>query len=161
MQLFHCCLTWKPSQRAPLPGMQRSITQTTDGQIRAPIRKLGSKSLINIHAMPRHLPWIHQATAESISVRKYLVGKCLMRHMLLNAEVRNAHIEMQRSSHAYGRQIGRAMAARLPAVQIGEACDATHMGDASGMNHGRSDVINQLLADQSLAVEDGVEYFTH
>ncbi|MNY50727.1 hypothetical protein D3C86_1862550 [compost metagenome] len=39
--------------------------------------------------------------------------------------------------------------------------DAPHMGDAARVHDGGADVVDQLLADQRLAVPDRVEDFPH
>src|SRR5258707_5492257 len=67
---------------------------------------------------------------------------------------------MQSGGHAYGAHIGGAVTTGADLVQLGKAGDFSQMGNSCGVHHGGADVIDQLLLNELLAIEDGVEDFT-
>ena len=84
-----------------------------------------------------------------------------MRHQFLDAEVGHPQAEVHRRGHAHRRKISGAVAAGAHLVQRGKVCYAAQVGDAAGMHHGGTDVVDELLADQVLAVVDRVEHLAH
>ncbi len=101
---------------------------------------------------------MHEAVPERVLVRKHLVGLVGVRHVLLDAEVVDAQVEVQRRGHAHRAQIGGAMAARAHLVQLGQRGDLPQVGDASGVDDRRPHVVDELLLNELLAIEDRVEH---
>ena len=81
-----------------------------------------------------------------------------MPHVLLNAEIMNAQVEVQRSGHADRTQIGRAMRSGLHLMHLRKVRDLAEVCDAAGVDDRRSDVVDQLLLHQLLTVENRVEH---
>ena len=65
---------------------------------------------------------------------------------------------MQGRGQADRRQVGGAVRAAAHVVQGGQVEDAAQVGDAAGVRHRAADVVDELLADQPLAVPDRVEH---
>jgi len=53
------------------------------------------------------------------------------------------------------------MRSRANLVHLGQAGNFSQMGNTSRVHHRRANVVNQLLLDQSLAVENRIEYLPH
>ena len=99
---------------------------------------------------PGAVPGMQVAVVEPVGVREHRVGLRRVAHVFLDAEVGHPHVEVQRRAHAHRRQVGRAVGAGAHLVELGEVRDAAQMGDAAGVDDGRADVVDQLLADQLL-----------
>ena len=104
---------------------------------------------------------MQRARVQLVSVREDAVGLGGVGHVLLNAEVVHGQIEVQRRRHADRRQIGRAMRAGPHVVQLGEVRDPPQVRDPARVHDRRADVIDELLADQLLAVVDRREHLAH
>ena len=110
---------------------------------------------------PRPGHFVHDQVAVFVAVvvREDLVGQRRVRHQFLDAEVGHPQPEVHGRGHAHRRQVGRAVEAGAHLVHRREVGDAAHVRDAAGVHDGRADVVDQLLADQVLAVPDRVEDF--
>ena len=87
-------------------------------------------------------------------MRKHFVGLRRVAHVLLDAEIVHADVEMQSGAHADGAEIGGAVGAGSNLIDFGEARDFLQMRDAAGVNDCRSNVVDELLFDELLAIED-------
>ena len=65
------------------------------------------------------------------------VGLGRVRHVLLDAEVVHAQVEVQRRGHADRAQVGGAVAAGAHVVQLGQRRDLAQVRDAAGVHDGR------------------------
>ena len=84
-----------------------------------------------------------------------------MLHVLLNAEVVYAEIEVQRCPHADGTQVGGPMGPGSNLVHFRKVRNPAQMRDSSRMHDRGADVIDQLLLYALLAIIDSVENFAH
>jgi len=78
-------------------------------------------------------------------------------HVLLDAEVGDGDVEVQRGGEADGREIVGTVGAAADVVEIGELEDAPEVGDPTGVDDVGADEVDELLGDELLAVPDGVE----
>src|SRR5205085_3525996 len=89
------------------------------------------------------------------------VGLLRVAHVFLQPEIGHRKIEMQGRGHAHRRQVRRSVAAGLYIVEVGEHRDAAQMTYPARVRDARSDVVDELLLDELLAVPDAVEHFPH
>ena len=139
--------------------MHSPIEFAIDWQVRPPIGILGRQSLIKIDAEAWGIARMHHSAGKSIGMREDAVGLLRVAHILLDAKIRNAQVEMQRRSHANRTQIGCAVRSRPDLIQLGQAGDFPQMRHSSRVHNGGPNVIDQLLLDKLLAIINGVEYF--
>src|SRR5688572_29347110 len=111
--------------------------------------------------MTRALAAEQAPVAENIVVRKHLQRFLRVVHVLLNAEVRHPRVEVERRSHANGRQVRCAMEAGAHLMKRGEVRDTPHVRDAACMNDGRADEVDELLLNELFAIPDGIEHLTY
>ena len=90
-------------------------------------------------------------------MREYGVGFRSVRHVLLNAEVMDRQIEMQRGRHAHRRKIRCAMATGADMKESRKIGDLLQMSQTAAMHHGHPDVVDPLLANQLLRIPDGIQ----
>ena len=62
-----------------------------------------------------------------------LVGRVAVAHVLLDAEVRDADVDVQRGGHGDRREVGGAVGAGADVVQVRQVEDAAQVGDAAGV----------------------------
>ncbi|ABA53425.1 hypothetical protein BURPS1710b_A0511 [Burkholderia pseudomallei 1710b] len=141
--------------RSPVP--HRAVAQAGDGQVGALVRIVRGERLVDVDAEAGHVVHHEIAVVEAIVVREHLVGQRRVRHQLLDAEVRRPQSEVHRGRHAHGRQVGRAVKARADLVHRRVIGDAAHVRDAARVHDRRADVVDQLIADQVLAIPDRIE----
>src|SRR5437879_13056100 len=82
-----------------------------------------------------------------------------MAHVLLNSEIVNAEIKMERRRHAHRAEIRGAVRSCSNVVHLGKAGDFSQVGNTSSVHDGRANVIDKLLLNQLLAIVDAFEYF--
>ena len=85
---------------------------------------------------------MHEAVGEGVGVGEDFVGESGVGHVLLDAEVGDAEIKVEGGAHADGGEIGGAVAAGFDVVEVGEAGDAAHVGDAAGVDDSGADVVD-------------------
>ena len=120
---------------------------------------LGCEFLVDVDANSGLISGMHEAVLEEIGVGKDLVGLRRVRNVFLDSEVVDAEIEMKGSAHADWAEVGRAMTAGAHLVKLREVSNLSQVRDAASVNNGGSDVVDQLLLYELLAIEDRVEYF--
>src|SRR5215472_17417602 len=98
-------LTTEDGIRFALPIMHGSIELTVHRQVGSLIRELPSQLLVNLDSQSRLFPGMHPSILEVVGVRENLVGFRSVSHVLLDAEVLHAQIEMQCRRHAHRTQI--------------------------------------------------------
>jgi hypothetical protein len=80
-------------------------------------------------------------------------------HVLLDAEVVDGEAEVQGCGHGHGGEIGRAVEAGADMVEGGEVGGLLEVGDAAAVDDGHAEVVDPLVADEVVAIPDGVEDF--
>jgi Gylcosyl hydrolase family 115 C-terminal domain len=76
--------------------VQCAVQKAVDGQV-SPLIGVGrSQFFVEIDAQTGRFAGMHIAVLKSISVRKYSVGLCRVRHVFLNAKVMDTQIEVKR-----------------------------------------------------------------
>ena len=68
---------------------------------------------------------------------------------------------MERRGHAHRGKVRYAMAAGSHVEKLGQVRDLSQVADAAGMNHRRTDVVDELFLDELLAVVNRIEDLTH
>src|SRR5207342_898211 len=82
-------------------------------------------------------------------------------HAFLNAEVVDAEVEVQRGRHTHGAEIGGAVRSGPHVMQLGQVRDLPEMTDATGPDHRRADVVDELFLNQEMAILNDIEDFAH
>jgi hypothetical protein len=80
-------------------------------------------------------------------------------HEFLNPKIMDAQIKMQSGRHAYRTHVRRAVASSPHLVQFGQTGNLSQVRNSSRMHNRGPDVIDELLLDQLLAIENGIENF--
>ena len=111
--------------------------------------------------MPRSLAAEQLAGLEMIIMREDRIGLLGVAHILLDPEIGDPGVEVQRAAHGDGRQVGGAVAAGADLVQRGEVGNAAQVRDAARTHDGAADEVDQLVLDQVLGVPDRVEDLAH
>ena len=88
---------------------------------------------------------------------KNLIGLFAMQHVFLYPEIRHPQVEVKCCTHANRREIGCPMTAGSNMIQCGQVGDAPQMGDAACVCNGGTNVVDELLLDELLAVPYRVE----
>src|SRR5262249_26190938 len=94
-------------------------------------------------------------------MREYTIGLLCVPHVLLNSKVVHAQIEVQRGRHANRAKVRSSMRAGKHVKHFREVRNFPQVTDSASVHNSRSDVVDQLFADQRLAVENRVEYFAN
>ena len=141
------------------PVVERAVFEPAYGQVGALVGKLRGQFFVDFHAVARRFAGLHHAVCVAVGMGKDFVGERCVGHVLLDAEVGHAHIEVQRRADAYRRNVGGTVAAGAHSIEIGEAGDAAQVGDSAGMGHRGANVVDPLTGDELLAVEDGIKDF--
>src|SRR5207248_220197 len=97
---------------------------------------------------------------EIVSMWKDLVSLSGMRHVFLDPKIGDGDIKVQRRSHCDRREIGGSVAAGLDVIHIGKGRDLLERGDATAVDHGHAEIIDELLGDKSVGVPNRVEDLT-
>src|SRR5258708_40101990 len=141
------------------PTVYRAIGSPVDRQICALIWILRCQGLVDVDAEPRRVTRVHESVLKCVAVGEDALGFLAVAHVFLYAEVVHAQIEVEGGRHTNRTQVRRAMRAGLYLIQLGQRSDFSEMGDASCVHDCSSNVVNQLLLDEPVAVVDGVENF--
>ena len=144
-----------------LPTVHRAVELAVDRQIGPCVGILRRKSFINIHAETWRVTGMHQSIRKAVRMRENSVGFFKVVHVFLNAEIVNAQIEMQRGRHAYWTHVGGAVAPRSHVIKFCQAGDFLQMGNPPRMHDRGSNVVDELLLNQQLAIVNRVENLTH
>ena len=94
-------------------------------------------------------------------MRKDAVRLLGVRHQLLDAEVVDGEVEVQRGRHAHRAEVGGAVAAGAHVMQLAEGGDLAQVGHPARVDHRAADVVDELFLDELLAVPDAVEDLAH
>ena len=81
-----------------------------------------------------------------------------MMHVFLDAEIRHRNVEVQGSTEADRRKVGRAVAAGADLVELGERRDFSELRNPAGMHDRHADIVAELVLQNFAAVVDGVEH---
>ena len=139
--------------------MHCAVEFPVDRQIRPLVGITCSERLIDVHTEPWRFARMHRTVLVAVGVREYRVGLRGMRHILLNAKVMDAQIEMKRRREADGAEVGGAVTACPHVIELREVGNPAQMGDAAGVDHRSADVIDPLPLHQFLAIVNAVEHF--
>src|SRR5215467_4701434 len=86
-----------------------------------------------------------------------LVGLFCVPHVFLNSKVVHAQIKVQRGRHADGTQIRCPVRASSYLIHFGEVCNLSQMCNTASMHDRGTNVVDELLLNQLLAIEDRIE----
>src|SRR5690606_30248855 len=139
------------------PVMDGAVLQAAERQVRLLVREARRGLLVELHAEPGLLARVQVAVGEGERLPEHLVRGRAVPHVLLDAEVVDRQVQVERGGHADGRDVGRAVDAGLDLVLRRVVEELAHRRDPAGVGDGRADVVDELLADQRLVVPDGVE----
>src|SRR5467141_2089582 len=146
-------------QRRALPTVHGAVELAIDGQVRAAVRIVSCELLIDVHTEAGGVAGMHHSVGKGIGMREDAIGFGGVVHVFLDAEIVDAEIEMEGGGHADRAHIGGAVTAGADLVQLGEAGDFSQMGNSAGVHDRGADVVDELLLNELLAIEDGVEDF--
>ena len=107
-------------RRSPRVGMTRSLPVphgavefAVDGQVGAFVGEFGGEGFVEVDAVAGLVSRVEHAVTEGVGVREDFVSFFGVGHVLLNAEVGDGGVEVQRGAHGDGRKVGGAVAAHL------------------------------------------------
>src|SRR2546430_1709225 len=150
----------KSRRETTLPAVNGAIDGPVDRQVRTLVRKSARERFIDVDTEAGRIAWMHHTALETVLMREDPIRLFGVAHVLLNPEVVNAQIEVQRRCHANGTEIGRAVRAGLHLMHLREVRDLPQVRDAAGMNDGCPNVIDELLLNELLTVENRVEHLS-
>src|SRR6185312_12983071 len=113
------------------------------------------KIVVVVHSEPGVVARVQQPVLEGVARREDVQGVFGVLHVLLDGEV-----EVQRRRLADGGDVGRAVEAGLDLVDACKIHNLLERADAAGVGDGAAHVVDELLGDERLVVEDGVEDLT-
>ena len=119
---------------------------------------LCGQCLVEVHTQTRGVPRVHNPLRKRVRVWEDALGLGRVMHVLLDSEVVDAQIEVQRRRQTHRTQVSGAMACRADVVKLAQMGDLAQVRYTSRVNDRVPDVIDQLLLDEQLAVENRVEY---
>src|SRR4051812_15554827 len=139
-----------------LPIPHRPIELAADGKIRTLVRKLRGKRLVEIDPVAWRFRGMEISIREAIPMWKHVERGGRVRHVLLDAEVRDGNVEVERRAHRDRREVCRTVTAHLHVIQVRECRNLLQRGDAAAVNR-HAEIVDQLFGDQELRIPDGVE----
>jgi len=117
--------------------------------------------LVNVYAEARSIARMQITVLELVVMWEDEVSFRRVAHVFLSAEICDRQIKMQRRCHRHRAQISRSMASSLNTVEIGEHGNLAQMRNPTRVRHRATNVIDQLLFDQILAIHNMVENFAY
>src|SRR5215203_7385975 len=82
------------------PVVHRPVTTTIDWQVLGFVRELGGGLRVETHASAGLITRVHVAVTEGVAGGEQLAGRIPVTHVLLDAEVRDAEVDVQRGGHS-------------------------------------------------------------
>src|SRR6185503_4286069 len=125
-----------------------------DRQLLGAVGKALCELLIDGDAVTRTLATMQAAVAKEVVVRKNLIRLPAVAHVLLDTEVGNPGVEVQRRTQRDRREIGGAVKSGPHLVHCREIGNAAHMGDTAGMHESRADEVDEPALDEALTIPD-------
>src|SRR5688572_10107384 len=102
------------------PAVHRTVLLPVDGKVGPLVRELRGQRLVDVDSQPRPLAGVHITFGETVRVREHAIRVLAVAHVLLDAEVVHAEVEVKCGGHADGGEVGGAVAARADVVQLRE-----------------------------------------